>query len=69
MVRLARHINGLGEEVMQSVELRWNNGVLEYRALILHERTEYIEGQTLDKLTVDWGCLYTDWTPVPQATN
>jgi len=54
--------------VMESVELRWNNGILEYRALIIRERDVYRDSEPCgDELYVDWSNQYTEWKPVPQA--
>jgi hypothetical protein len=53
---------------MDTVELRWNKGVLEYRCLLIHERDTY-EGNepSGSELFVDWKKRYSDWKPVPQA--
>jgi len=49
-----------------AVEMRWNNGVLEFRALIVRERELYNDGEPYgDEIYVDWNNRYTEWKPVP----
>ena len=53
---------------MESVELRWNDGVLEYRSLIIREREVYQDSEPYgEELFVDRTDLYTEWKAVPQA--
>lgn len=52
---------------METVELRWNNGVLEYRCLLIHERDLWRDGEPCgEELYVDYKNRYSDWKAVPQ---
>ncbi len=51
---------------MVSVEMRWNNGVLEFRSLIIRERSIYVGSEPhRDELYVDWENSHTEWAAVP----
>ncbi len=47
---------------METVELRWNKGILECRCLLIHEHEE--ENVYFNKLFIDWKKKYSDWKPV-----
>ena len=53
---------------MEAVELRFRDGILEYRALIIHERDTYRDSEPSgEELYVDWDERYTEWKAVPRT--
>ena len=51
---------------METVEFRINNGNLEYRCLLIHERSVNRDNELSgDKLFIDCSNRYTDWKPIP----
>lgn len=52
---------------LEAVRLRWNNGVLEYSSLIVHDNDIPMYNEcSLNCLQLEWRELYTEWKPVPQ---